>query len=190
ICVAIGWSGLEHRVQGISISAVVAVATANAGNTSQHLKTGFLVGSTPRHQQIAILIGALGSALVVGRTLTLLNRAYTYPVPETHAPFRAQALASTAGGRAPVGALSATMSAFRIAGSDSVDRATYQLVRVYGVTHGVAAGKYLMDPTSRELRHVLHPGIGGRVHEYRGRTIPRLESPRSSRDRACCSRAA
>ena len=180
IFVAIGWTGVDHRVQAISIAAVVAVATANAGNTSQDLKTGFLVGSTPRHQQIAILIGALGSALVVGWTLTLLNRAYTYPVPETHAPFRAQALASTAGGRAPVEVLSATMSAFRIAGSDSVDRATYQVVRVYVVTDGVAAGKYLMDPTSRELRYVLDPGIGGRVHEYRGKTIPRLDSPKAT----------
>src|SRR5437016_5723657 len=180
IFVAIGWTGVDHRVQAISIAAVVAVATANAGNTSQDLKTGFLVGSTPRHQQIAILIGALGSALVVGWTLTLLNRAYTYPVPETHAPFRAQALASTAGGRAPVEVLSATISAFRIAGSDSVDRATYQVVRVYVVTDGVAAGKYLMDPTSRELRYVLDPGIGGRVHEYRGKTIPRLDSPKAT----------
>src|SRR5437879_727404 len=87
IFVAIGWTGVDHRVQAISIAAVVAVAAANAGNTSQDLKTGFLVGSTPRRQQIAILVGALGSALVVGWTLTLLNRAYTYPVPETHAPF-------------------------------------------------------------------------------------------------------
>src|SRR5207247_2581413 len=117
IFVAIGWTGVDHRVQAISIAAVVAVATANAGNTSQDLKTGFLVGSTPRKQQIAILIGALGSALVVGWTLTLLNRAYTYPVPETHAPFGAQALAPTAGGRAPVEVLSATMAGFRIAGS-------------------------------------------------------------------------
>src|SRR5213594_1650670 len=93
IFVAIGWTGVDHRVQAISIAAVVAVATANAGNTSQDLKTGFLVGSTPRHQQIAIPIGALGSALVVGWTLTLLNRAYTYPVPETHPAFSAQALA-------------------------------------------------------------------------------------------------
>src|SRR5437773_1432648 len=58
IFVAIGWTGVDHRVQAISIAAVVAVATANAGNTSQDLKTGFLVGSTPRKQQIAILIGA------------------------------------------------------------------------------------------------------------------------------------
>ena len=180
IFVAIGWTGVDHRVQAISIAAVVAVATANAGNTSQDLKTGFLVGSTPRKQQIAILIGALGSALVVGWTLTLLNRAYTYPVPETHAPFRAQALAPTAGGRAPVEVLPATMSGFRIAGSDSVDRATYQVVRVYVVTDGVAAGKYLMDPPTRELRYVLDPGIGGRVHEYRGKTIPRLDSPKAT----------
>ena len=76
--------------------------------------------------------------------------------------------------------LSATISAFRIAGSDSVDRATYQVVRVYVVTDGVAAGKYLMDPTSRELRYVLDPGIGGRVHEYRGKTIPRLDSPKAT----------
>src|SRR6266576_1283584 len=81
IFVAIGWAGVDHRVQAISIAAVVAVATANAGNTSQDLKTCFLVGATPRRQQIAILVGALGSALVVGWTLTLLNRAYTYSVP-------------------------------------------------------------------------------------------------------------
>src|SRR5207249_3061408 len=85
---------------------------------------------------------------------------------------RVQALAPAVGGRAPVEVLSATMSGFRIAASDSVDRATYQIVRVYVVTEGVAAGKYLMDPASHELRYVLDPGIGGRVHEYRGKPIP------------------
>src|SRR5437764_14537394 len=37
-----------------------------------------------------------------------------------------------------------------------------------------------MDPQSRELRYVLDPGIGGRVHEYRGKTIPRLDSPKAT----------
>src|SRR5437773_1793474 len=110
IFVAIGWTGVDHRVQAISIAAVGAVATANAGNTSQDLKTGFLVGSTPRKQQIAILIGALGSALVVGWTLTLLNRAYTYPVPETHPHFSEQALTSSTSGRAAVEVRPETMS--------------------------------------------------------------------------------
>src|SRR2546426_5699536 len=63
IFVAVGWTGVDHRVQAISIAAVVAVATANAGNTSQDLKTGVLVGGTPPRPQIAILVGALGSAL-------------------------------------------------------------------------------------------------------------------------------
>src|SRR5205823_1652398 len=162
IFVAIGWTGVDHRVQAISIAAVVAVATANAGNTSQDLKTGFLVGSTPRRQQIAILAGALASALAVGWTLTLLNRAYTYPVPETHAAFSAQSLTPPPSGRAPVEVLPATMAGFRIAGGDSVDHAAYQVVRVYVLTQGVAAGKYLMDPATHQLRYVLDPGIGGR----------------------------
>jgi hypothetical protein len=72
------------------------------------------------------------------------------------------------------------MSGFRIAGSDSMDRATYQVVRVYVITEGVAAGKYLMDPATHELRYVLDPGIGGRVHEYAGRNIPRLDSPKAT----------
>src|SRR5438477_449746 len=165
----------------ISLAAVVAVATANAGNTSQDLKTGFLVGATPRRQQIAILVGALGSALVVGWTLTLLNRAYTYPVPETHPAFSSQAVAPAAGGgRAAVEVLPETMSGFRIAASDSVDHASYQVVRVYVVPEGVAAGKYLMDPATHELRYVVDPGIGGRIHEYHGKTIPRLDSPKAT----------
>src|SRR6266702_2097189 len=182
IFVAVGWTGVDHRVQAISIAAVVAVATANAGNTSQDLKTGFLVGATPRRQQIAILVGALGSALVVGLVLTLLNRSFTYPVPEAHPAFSALALAPTSdgGGRAPVEILPETMSGFRIAASDSVDHTTYQVVRVYVVTEGVAAGKYLMDPATHELRYVLDPGIGGRIHEFTGRAIPRLDSPKAT----------
>jgi putative OPT family oligopeptide transporter len=181
IFVAIGWTGVDHRLQAISIAAVVAVATAVAGNTSQDLKTGYLVGSTPRRQQIAILIGALGSALVVGYTLTLLNRSYTYPVPEMHPAFSAAALVpAAAGAQAPVEVLPATVSGFRIAGGDSMDQGSYQVVRVYVVTEGVAAGKYLMDPATHQLRYVLDPGIGGRVHEFGGRNIPRLDSPKAT----------
>ena len=52
IFLLIGWTGVDHRVGAITIAGVIAVAAANAGATSQDLKTGFLVGATPRRQQI------------------------------------------------------------------------------------------------------------------------------------------
>jgi putative OPT family oligopeptide transporter len=60
----------------------VCIAAANAGATSQDLKTGFLVGATPRRQQIGFIIGVLVSTLVIGGTLFLLDR--TYAAGEAH----------------------------------------------------------------------------------------------------------
>jgi uncharacterized oligopeptide transporter (OPT) family protein len=59
----------------ISVAAVVCIASSNGGTTSQDLKTGFLVGATPKYQQWAILIGTLTSALVIGGTMLALNAA-------------------------------------------------------------------------------------------------------------------
>ena len=84
IFLVIGWTGVDHRVGALTIAGVIAVAAGNAGATSQDLKTGFLVGATPRRQQIAIMIGAITSALAIGWTLTLLNNTYTTIVPDRH----------------------------------------------------------------------------------------------------------
>ena len=62
-------------VLALSIGGVVCIAASNGGTTSQDLKTGFLVGGTPRWQQWAIIIGALTSAVVIGFTLLLFNSA-------------------------------------------------------------------------------------------------------------------
>ncbi len=178
IFLLLGWTRIDDRVRAISIACVIAVAVANGGNTSQDLKTGFLVGATPRRQQIAILVGSLASALAVGWTLTLLNRSYQYEVPERHAGFVAPA-----SGRSPDGSvvvLEQTMSGFRIAGSDSVDQGRYQVVRVYTETGGVPPGKYLLDATTRQIRYVVDPGIGGRIREYEGRQLTRLDSPKAT----------
>jgi len=77
----IGWTGPHYFVTALSVGAIVCIASANAGTTSQDLKTGFLIGSTPRLQQIAILIGALGSAIVLGPILLKLNGTATVYVP-------------------------------------------------------------------------------------------------------------
>jgi putative OPT family oligopeptide transporter len=76
-----GWTGPHYFVTALSVGAIVCIASSNGGSTSQDLKTGFLVGSTPSAQQIAILIGALGSALLLGPILLQLNTTGTVYVP-------------------------------------------------------------------------------------------------------------
>lgn len=174
----LGWDQIDDRVRAISIACVIAVAVANGGNTSQDLKAGFLVGATPRRQQIAILIGAMGSALAVGWTLTMLNRSYEYMVPETRAGFVAPASGSSPDGNVVV--LDQTMSGFRVAGGETRDSAHYPVVRVYVETNGVPPGRYLVDQATREIRYVVDPGIGGRVREYEGRRLDRLDSPKAT----------
>jgi uncharacterized oligopeptide transporter (OPT) family protein len=62
----------------ISVAAVVCIASSNGGTTSQDLKTGYLVGATPRYQQLAILVGTLTSAVVIGGTMMVLNATGTH----------------------------------------------------------------------------------------------------------------
>lgn len=70
----LGWTAPNpYFVTALSIGGIVCIAASNGGTTSQDLKTGFLVGSTPRKQQIAIIFGALASALVLGPILLVLN---------------------------------------------------------------------------------------------------------------------
>jgi uncharacterized oligopeptide transporter (OPT) family protein len=77
----IGWTGPAYYVTALSVGAIVCIAASNGGTTSQDLKTGFLVGATPRLQQLAILIGAFGSALILGPILLALNNTGAVYVP-------------------------------------------------------------------------------------------------------------
>ena len=74
IFVTLGMTSPLERVLALSIAAVVCVASSNGGSTAQALKTGYLVGGTPKLMQYAILIGALVSALIIGFSLLLLNQ--------------------------------------------------------------------------------------------------------------------
>jgi putative OPT family oligopeptide transporter len=81
VFLVIGWTGPTYYITALSIGGIVCIASSNGGTTSQDLKTGFLVGSTPKYQQIAILIGAAASALVLGPILLTLNDSATVYVP-------------------------------------------------------------------------------------------------------------
>src|SRR6266496_192394 len=81
IFLVIGWTGPSYYITALSIGGIVCIASSNGGTTSQDLKTGFLVGSTPKYQQIAILVGAFASALILGPILLVLNDSATVYVP-------------------------------------------------------------------------------------------------------------
>src|ERR1041385_2237668 len=81
IFLVIGWTGPSYYITALSIGGIVCIASSNGGTTSQDLKTGFLVGSTPKLQQIAILVGAFASALILGPILLVLNDSATVYVP-------------------------------------------------------------------------------------------------------------
>lgn len=79
VFLGLGWTAADpYFVTALSIGGIVCIAASNGGTTSQDLKTGFWVGGTPRRQQIAILVGALASALVLGPLLLYLNTGGTY----------------------------------------------------------------------------------------------------------------
>src|SRR5207247_10962234 len=77
----VGWTGSIYYVTALSLGGIVCIASSNGGTTSQDLKTGFLVGATPQYQQIAILIGALISAVALGPILLTMNQSGVIYVP-------------------------------------------------------------------------------------------------------------
>lgn len=86
IFVALGWTGEEHQAVALIVGAIVCIAAANAGNTSQDLKTGYIVGATPYKQQIGLIIGILTSAAVVGFTLFAMHHSSYGPIGSEKLP--------------------------------------------------------------------------------------------------------
>jgi len=89
IFVGIGWTGDAYQPMALCVGGIVCIAAANAGATSQDLKTGYLVGATPRAQQIGLCIGVATATIVIGFTIRLLDNpphhligSDKYPAPQ------------------------------------------------------------------------------------------------------------
>ena len=82
----LGWTDASGKVAALTVGAVVAIAASIAGDTSQDLKTGYLLGATPRRQQLGELAGVLTSAAFVALTVLLLAHAYGFGGEELPAP--------------------------------------------------------------------------------------------------------
>ena len=78
IFTSIGWSGKFYEPLALVVGGMICIAAANAGGTSQDLKTGYIVGATPRYQQLALFIGAIVSSIAIGIVVRVLDT----PTPE------------------------------------------------------------------------------------------------------------
>jgi putative OPT family oligopeptide transporter len=168
IFLAVGWRGGSHYVTALSVGAIVCIAAANAGTTAQDLKTGHLLGSTPKAQQLAILAGALASALALGPILLKLNESATVYVPVAQV--------------APGLATDATRldQRERLQGPQAVaDGHSY---RVWHKADDLAgpAGKYLVDGMGRAV-WLVDPGING-SHALRpdGTEVRKYDAPKAT----------
>jgi putative OPT family oligopeptide transporter len=73
VFIGVGWTGKVFEPMALVVGGMVCIAAANAGATSQDLKTGYLIGATPRYQQLALFIGVIVSSLVIGATVLFLD---------------------------------------------------------------------------------------------------------------------
>lgn len=78
VFISIGWTGHAYEPMALVVGGLICISAANAGATSQDLKTGYIVGATPRYQQLALFIGAIVSSFVIGLTVKFLDT----PTPE------------------------------------------------------------------------------------------------------------
>jgi putative OPT family oligopeptide transporter len=78
IFTAVGWSGKLYEPLALVVGGMICIAAANAGATSQDLKTGYIIGATPRYQQLALFIGAIVSSIAIGLVVKILDT----PSPE------------------------------------------------------------------------------------------------------------
>jgi len=86
IFVALGWTDSIYAPVALSVGAIICICAANAGNTSQDLKTGYIVGATPMYQQMGLAIGVITSSFVIGWTLLALHNTFGIGSEQVAAP--------------------------------------------------------------------------------------------------------
>ena len=138
-----GWTAPNYAVLALIIGGVVCTAAAIAGATSQDLKTGFLVGSTPVKQQWGLLVGVTVSTIAIGATLNLMNTGLQKYIP-TQIPVNVQEL--------PTG-VKVERESFTYQGK------TYELINALG-SRTIPDGEYLYDPGTKQIEVQWVQGIG------------------------------
>ncbi len=154
-----GWTTPAFGALAITIGGVVCIAAANAGDTSQDLKTGYIVGSTPRLQQIALMIGVVVSTVAIGLTLIMMNNA----LQEFHAAAQPWDINAPHSGVAIQADAQRLPETIRVLGSDKSStvhhKGEYTILNALGSAE-LADGKYLYSPATHHIEVQWIQGIG------------------------------
>jgi putative OPT family oligopeptide transporter len=173
----LGWTSPRYYVTALAVAAIVCIAISNGGTTSQDLKTGYLIGATPRLQQIAILVGTLASAVVLGPILLRLNASATVYVPPSivendrmHEVFDPTLHTDPA----------ELHTHERLTGPQAKDDAGDYLVWQKFDDQGGPHGKYLVDASGRAA-YLVDPGVNG-THSVRpdGTRVTKFDAPKAT----------
>jgi uncharacterized oligopeptide transporter (OPT) family protein len=169
IFLLVGWTGGTVYVTALSVGAVVCIAATNAGATSQDLKTGYLLGATPKYQQIAILFGSFASALTLGPILLKLNDAATVYVPA--------AQVAPAGLQTDASVLSTTT---HLTGPQA--RGDGNIYKVWHRTNSSGGSdEYLVDASTGRAVWFVDPGINGTYrHRPDGSAVAKFDAPKAT----------
>ncbi len=154
-----GWTAPAFGALAVTIGGVVCIASAEAGDTSQDLKTGFLVGSTPRLQRFAFLIGIVVSTVAIGFTLRLMNEGLT----EFHEAPQAWNISAPHPGVNVQNDTTALHEQFPVIGLNKTTtihhKGEYVVLNALGSPE-LADGKYLYSPKTGEIEVQWISGIG------------------------------
>lgn len=152
-----GWTAPAFGALAITIGGVVCIASSNAGDTSQDLKTGFLVGSTPWKQQLALMIGVCVSTVTIGATLNAMNRGLEQFVPMS----MSWSLQSAHEGVEVQGHLDRSQIALTEPNNQTKFIPGHQFIVLNALgSHQLADGKYLYDPATGKIEVQWIQGIG------------------------------
>jgi putative OPT family oligopeptide transporter len=155
-----GWTAPAFGALAIMIGGVVCIAASNSGDTSQDLKTGYIVGSTPRLQQIALMIGVVVSTVVIGFTLNLMNTG----LQEFHAASQPWNMNASHPGVTIQTDTQHLPNQIRVIAPDGKTTTTHQkseyiLLNAIGSTE-LQDGKYLYSPATGQIEVHWIQGIG------------------------------
>jgi len=159
-----GWTAPAFGALAITIGGMVCVAASNAGDTSQDLKTGYLIGATPWKQQVAVMIGVMVSVFAIGPVLTAMNRGYE-SFQQMPAP-RVLQLDALPDGVQNQGAFSRDSFKLTPLGSKSKGSgATVSNAHNYILLNSIGSstledGKYLYNPATHQIEVQWVQGIG------------------------------